>query len=284
MTNPAGLAWLEHPLSVCLSSSLLPLGQSLHYLGIAGWPRAKTAVGFGALIYSPGSDIEVRTSNTLAPVRVISPLSQAYALGAAWRFFPPLNFGASLRLLFDSIGAESAVGFSADLGLQYRPYDRIFLALMAQNAAGSSLCALNWSSGHSEPLPAVLRAGLALDLNPLLVVAEARDIKSRYTRLSLGLEAEFLPVFRLRAGINEGDLAAGFGTCIPLHSKFLLRLDYSFAKASLGWSDYEHRLSLALDLLQPGWRCGELAFPTERPAPKPVVRQRRAPPLFKWPL
>ena len=282
MSNPAGLAWLEDPVSFCVSSSALPFEQKLHFFGVAAWPAPKTAVGLTGLIYSAGDDIEFRSANTAEPDSVAGSLSQVYTVAAAWRFFPPLNVGISMKLLLDSIGDEGAAGFSSDLGLQYRPYARTMLAMTIQEVGGPSLCSIAWENGHSEPLEPSMRMGLAIDLNPILLVTEIRDIRSHYPRYCYGIEMEFDPALVFRAGLNQGDLAAGFGARVKLNKRIASRIDYSLARAPMGWSSYEHRVSLTMNYFRDSWKRGELAFPTERYIEKKV--DRRAPPLFKWPL
>lgn len=289
LSNPAGLAQLREPLTVILSGTKLPYAQHLYYIGAAGWATPELSLGLSALLFSAGDDIEFRSANTLAPDSVESASSQLYTFAIAGRLFPVMDVGLAAKFIVDSIGPVSANGFSMDFGLHYRPYRRLALALVVNDMAGTSF---DWNTGGSDRFKSYLRIGGAVDLNPILLVAEvARPSGSAlYRRYSGGVEWDIHPSFLLRLGYNDGRLAAGFGAHTWYQRWATLRLDYAFAQGVLRTGGFEHRVALTFGYRMDNprnpeeslWPMGKLIFPTEELG-APQRPKSRPQPLFRWP-
>ncbi|MEK7767363.1 MAG: hypothetical protein AAB368_14125, partial [bacterium] len=248
--NPAGLARLEQPATLVLTGTALPLERSLNFIAAGGWATAATAVGIGALFYNPGGGIEFRRNNTELPDSVQTALSQAYTLGAAWRVFPPLEAGLSVKFLLDAAGNRSAWGFTGDLGLLYHPFRRFALSFVMQDAGGADLTGFNWSTEFHEQFARVLHAGASLDLNPLTLVGEVRDLADPRGTWSGGLELDVARPLTLRAGLEDGRLSAGFGIGARVRRRAAVRLDYALARDPIADAGLVHRVALSLSFVQ----------------------------------
>jgi len=285
LANPASLAGLAFPLTACTSTGLLPFGQSQFFLGIAGWALPELAVGFGAVYYGAGSDLEARRANTIEPDEMQSMLSQEYALGVAGSLFTALDIGLNFKILLDQLGEYDAFGTSADFGAVYRPFPRVSTALAVQDFLGEPVGGtMDWSTDATDIIESSLRLGGALDLNPVLLVAEIRGVWGAWSRVSFGAEWDVYPAFTARAGVDDGRMGLGFGARMVTRRHHEFRLDYALVQGALGGTDFEHRFTITANLSRWNWPMGQLLLPTEEPGPAERSRVRLRPnPLFILP-
>ena len=285
LANPASLAGLAFPLTACTSTGLLPYGQSQFFLGVAGWAFPQLAVGIGALYYGSGSDLEARRANTIEPDELQSMLSQEYVVGMAGSLFTALDIGLNFKILLDQLGEYRGFGTSADFGAVYRPFPRVSAAFAVQDFLGEPIGGtMDWSTKASDIIESSIRLGGALDLNPVLVVAEIRGISGAWSRVSFGAEWDVYPAFTARVGVDDGRMGLGFGARLVTRRHHEFRLDYALVQGALAGADFEHRFTVTANLSRWQWPMGQLLLPTEEPGPVEPSRVRPRPnPLFFLP-
>ncbi len=163
-----------------------------------------------------------------------------------------LGFGVSTKFIYESIDDYSSDGIALDLGLIYALKDqRTRLGFSATNL-GFQLKGL--SSGHKDPIPGIVRLGIAhrLKAAPFTVAVDGVQPFDNDIHVAAGVNfTQFQPV-ELRAGYstlgedyktgsdsdNFGGLTFGFGLKLKQ-----VTLDYAFLPfADLGTS---HRIALS---------------------------------------
>lgn len=145
---------------------------------------------------------------------------------------------------------NSQTGFDLDLGASYQIKQNIRVGAVAKNILGTDLAL---DSGNEEKLNREFGAGLNLNLSPKVTVMLDSKLTQNSTldenEYFVALGAEFLlhEAFMLRTGLNNNDLALGFGFKLieknyvksyrnPYNSKkmiesrnLILSLDYGFS-------------------------------------------------------
>jgi len=160
--------------------------------------------------------------------------------------------GASAKFIYESIDDYSSDAVAIDLGLQYGLKDRRTSVGVSASNLGFQLKGL--SSGHKDPLPAIVRAGIGHSLKamPLTIAVDAIKPFDNDFRLGAGVNFTQFEQLELRVGYNTigedyktgsdsddwGGISFGAGLKID---KFVL--DYAYIPfADLGNS---HRLAIS---------------------------------------
>jgi len=293
VANPAGLASITEAATGTCQAGVFASGENEFYLAVGGWATPETAVGVS--VFSRGlGDIEFRIGNSEDPMATKSASAQVYAVAAAFRFFPALDAGISVKYLSETVGTADVGGlaadaFSSDAAIQYRPWPRVAAAFVARDIPGTSL---GWnpqsSTGGNDDLVRSLVLGAAVDLNPVLLVGQIDELTGDYRRFSGGVEWDLHPSLTVRAGLNNGAFAAGFGGRVTVRRRYVLRLDYALARNPYGGSSLDHRFALTIGYHDYRWKKGRLLFPTVEEESRPnnpewLEPSNRPPLLFTWP-
>lgn len=162
-------------------------------------------------------------------------------LSGAWRWKPDLALGLTAKVIDDAISSDHATAVAGDAG-----------ALWTKNKLGVGVAVQNVGSRiKNDPLPAILRAGVAWALVPGGVGMLEADypLDRRQVRAGLGAEYLFFDFITARAGYRYGPagdigsrtVTAGLGLKHEVGDATLL-VDYAFMPG--GELGQAHRLSL----------------------------------------
>ena len=287
MENPAALASFSRPLEASFDGGLIGFGRSALYAGVAIWATPELSVAISALSVGFGDDIEFRQANSSAPDRLEDANAALYTLAVAIPLLKPLDAGASVRAIRHTMGAVTALGFSGDAGMIYRPWQRITIGFTVRDVPGTSV---DWSTGGSDGFDRTYVLSGAVDLNPLRIVGQWEDLGGDDGRIAAGVEWDLFPRCIVRAGTADGTLAAGLGFRVPRWYKRLdLVVDYAFAQAPFDDWTFQHRFTLTAGWDLSNWPIGRMLFQgTQEDEPRHDepwwwVTSKRPKPLFTWP-
>ena len=222
--NPAGL--------VSASRSNVIFNHNQWIQGITG--------EFAALSLRRGKTawaIHVRSFNIDAiPVRIIpseNPLEEtsAHYLSAGLSYSRPLNseinFGVTIKYIFEKIFIESASGAALDFGFIYHsPFPNLKLGAAVQNIGR-----MGRFRKERSRLPMITRLGVVYQVNPLRDVTGnlALDfVKPLEENIRLHMGGEFILYkhLSLRVGFQDGYAARGYTMGIGIQ-RSAIRLDYA---------------------------------------------------------
>ena len=258
LTNPAGLSRSTQSLSISADTALMPMGQGLSYVGIAGWAQPEFVLGAGVLTYGAGNDIEFRRGNSDEPDSIASAQSQMYTVGFSSHLLPPIWMGMTFKYMMESIGEFKGAGYSSDIGISYRPYKPIILSTVLRDYFRS---AMDWKEPPSQYIDSAMRLGVAWDGGTWRAVADGNPLPGPARVWGFGAEWDAHPRITIRAGLDNLHPTIGFGSRLRYPGKLDSRLDYAFAPA--GTSGYMHRFSLVLGLEILKLEKNRMLFPTE---------------------
>jgi hypothetical protein len=190
------------------------------------------AIGFNVTTVS---DIEVREK----PGEPISKFNANYFLGSlssGFAVIQNLDFGATIKYLYEGLLNDEATGFGFDAGLNYKtPVEGLTASAVIKN-----LGSMNALRNEETKLPAEFRVGGAYEfrieeakLDFILAGEFQKYIDTDDIHLIGGGEAVYNKVFAARVGYQSGYEARGFTGGVGL-SWGSLRLDYAFLPFSLG--------------------------------------------------
>ncbi|GAB4332688.1 MAG: hypothetical protein Kow0037_10430 [Calditrichia bacterium] len=209
--------------------------------------KSKSSFAFHVRSFNLG-DIEVRNRPTTEPLETTGAHYLSLGVSYARQFNRSINWGISMKYLFEKIYVEEASGFAADFGLTYQsPFPFLKFAATVQN-----LGKMNNLKNESTELPMIVRAGLAYQMpfnSDKLFATMALDFmkaESEDPNLHIGGEVILWKQLALRLGILEGYEAKNyaFGVGFLRNS---LRVDYALTPFSddLGVA---HRFSLNFNI------------------------------------
>jgi hypothetical protein len=239
--NPAGLSRLGvYGTQFGSMTSFLTQDRSLNYLGFAqhfeGYGDVGLAVQHYALDKIDGFDSTGNPTGSFSDQELALGLS--YANLTDYRF----RYGVTVRGLWQGLAESRAMGYGADLGIQYQP------SLASEFRVGMVLrnpvSALIWDSGRQDTVAPNLKLGLAdKPLQGRLGIAADLDLPlgaDGVPETHLGAELWLLEGLAVRAGLNRKDLSAGASWSFEFY-----QLDYAWTMAPGQLGD-AHQLSLIL--------------------------------------
>ncbi len=190
------------------------------------------------------SDIEVRTGPGIASSTFNAQYSFA-SLSTGFNFDENIFFGATVRLLYESLLSDDATGYGFDFGGIYTNFiDGFDLGISIRN-----LGTMDELRNEATELPADLRIGVShsrelqsIDSKLLLVGGIQKYTATDDTHIHAGAEILFRDFIALRGGYISGyeskGITAGFGVIWSG-----LNFDYAYAPYDFGLGD-AHTISL----------------------------------------
>jgi len=179
-----------------------------------------------------------------------------------------LSYGASAKFILRKLDQQnSATGLGVDVGVRYKPFDRLALGVVARDLTSTLL---SYTSGEKELVAPSLNVGGAyywyLTSDGYHKIVPTAQLDFRFDGLGaiapvhlgpisvnyhVGAEYQFGQIFAIRGGYNDmQQISIGAGIQLPK-----LHIDYSFLSFSqqdqLGNT---HRISFAFTLEQPNLR------------------------------
>jgi hypothetical protein len=217
------------------------------FLGAAVRISDNHALGF-SVNTTTTSDIEIRTRPGPAE-GTFTARDFSAGLSYAYGFTENLQFGTTLKFLYERIFVDETTGFAVDFGAQYRPpVEHLVIGIMLANLGGTKDL-----RNESIKLPALLRVGPAYIL-PVESVQSVVTVGADFVRifpeqrnyLSLGGEFFFNQAVAARAGYQFGSEGRGLSAGIGLQYGIFI-VDYAYAPLSSDLGN-THTISLAINL------------------------------------
>ena len=145
-----------------------------------------------------------------------------------------VSAGVNIKAVQQSLNAVTGTGFGADLGAYWSPrfISGLYAGLSLKNVVAPRLKLADETDTY--PLSAVLGAAYLCMNDALLLAVDVDKTDGREYKLHLGGEYTIMEAFHLRAGLDETELAAGFGFDWSGYS-----IDYTFAWHD-AWDEYEN--------------------------------------------
>jgi hypothetical protein len=224
---------------------LLPDGRNLEYAGLSGLAGGPTGMGWDidyAQLNSPA--LELRVANTPQPAGTFGSGASLTRLGfAVWVLDQSLAVGLDLKFFSQALQADSAWGYSEDLGALYRPLGWLDLGCVLENPFSN----VSWTTGLGENLPLEGRlSAVAYALTRRLDLgADCEFSAAQGPQVHLGLEGwPIAGILALRAGLDNGQWALGMGAATTVLG-VRVSLDYALASdASAAADQFQNRISL----------------------------------------
>lgn len=207
--NPAGIIQIQGREGILSYVDLYGIGLEHSFFGVI---QALDKISFGVSFSSLHNEIDLEYKES------------TLGLVCGYDLNKQLNLGFGLRKL-ELKSTETASGIAIDFGLLYNPIQQISLGLSANNIYSK----LRYSTGSVEKLPQYWRGGIALFLNESGTLSF--DV-NHFGELSFGWEQDLSPFFKLRAGLDRGNLTAGIGI-----KKGRVAFDYAYLGAIVGNHD-----------------------------------------------
>ena len=315
--NPAGIANSKTWKIGSMSGKFVSDYDYLSATGI--YPVNVGVVGVGFDTYSIGGALATTidaTSDPNDPIYIVDPsqpsisnynsvLILSYAVKGEQipiksNLLNNLSVGANLRLYSvglagDHITEGSANGFEADFGAMYSLYPQLSLGASVQNVLPASMGGkLTYIGGHTETYPASAKIGAALKIvgqeDSLMAFQEQQvvylldfDIKPTTTGWPIvyhtGLEWTPVPLFSLRAGIDQTALGDGLGTYLIFNDLTLgagmnyngFKFDYAYRQFNAIPGADNHSFSLSFSPAVKGKKASSKLIDIEKPLDKTLT-------------
>ena len=230
--NPAKLADYKTPEVIFMHNSWIQDVRSEFAGAETSFWGLPVAIG---LTITSVNDIPVRIQAG-DPIATFNANNFSGSIGTGFKVASMLDFGFSVKYLYENIFVDEANGLAFDLGLNYHtPVDGLELAASVRNLG--SMNALRYVS---TKLPTEVRGGTSykieipdskLDfIGGVEFLSYTRD---RENHVNLGGEITYNKVFSIRGGYQTGYISKGLTTGIGLVWGNLI-LDYAYVPFKLG--------------------------------------------------
>lgn len=273
--NPAGLARINYPQIALMHDEQFGSLVNHDYGAVAFPVGASTSIGISLIrlgvddipdTRNAGVDINGNLTYDPAQFSRIDPNRVTYFNAADYALYfsyarrssDEFTYGANVKLIRRDMGDASATGIGFDLGLWYRPFERMVVGANVQDITTTFLA---WSTGRNELISPTMKLGTAYFIDLLGGrFAPALDVDVRFEGrtsastaavgpvsfdLHGGLEYLFKDLIAIRAGYSDvKQLTMGIGVHFPK-----LNIDYSLAKFDAADQlGNTHRISLMFTL------------------------------------
>jgi tetratricopeptide (TPR) repeat protein len=237
--NPSGLAGWEGTEAAFTHAEHF---QSIRYENL-GWAKGCGSLGYGfALKGLYLSDLEERTGPAEDPLATFGAYFLTPSLTIAKTLARGLAGGATLKLVYQGIGADQAVAVAADVGAGYLAANGLSVGVVLDNV-GTKVRFVN----ESYSLPVRFRGGLgfAPPGSRVRFAADFGDIFGEGWEIDLGVEAAVTERFFIRtgyaSGVHENGGLSGFNAGLGL---VVGDLDIDYAFQAFGVLGLSHHFSL----------------------------------------
>jgi hypothetical protein len=209
------------------------------------WGRETRKFGI-QMLYMEVSDIEHRIGPSPDPLSTFSAHEIITGFSYALRLRKNFSMGLTLKLFYEKIYIEEALGFGGDIGFLWEiQKGGLRLGGVMQNIGKTDRL-----KTESIPLPLVGKLGAAYPIqlfrNQCILAVDLVQEKDMPFHVHAGCEFNWQEMLCLRFGYQTGyetrRLTAGLGVALKGY-----RLDYSYMPLLQGLGD-SHRFSLGIDL------------------------------------
>jgi len=180
----------------------------------------------------------------------------AFVLSYGKEFYSNLSGGLNLKYLYQKVYENKASGWGIDMGLMYKPINRLSLGLMVQDMGSN----LKWdtASGQMDKVPLKIKGGASYRFlnDNLLLSTDVIQILDNNARVNFGLEYKYEikkispSTVAIRIGYQSGYVLGNLaGASAGLGYRFKIgttpfQIDYAFTP--YGDLGVAHRISLLI--------------------------------------
>lgn len=204
------------------------------------WPGLYESYGFGMVtlgntLAGEKTDKDNKVIGSWADAR------SAMVMGYSKRFYHNLSGGLSFKMFNRTLDTSADSWFLFDLGLLYKPTDRVSIGGVLNNVYTMN----NSPEMTSDEIPMIWRGGIAYKGDEYTV---AFDVTDTFNQWYLGFEYQVIEMLLLRAGMNYEEFTFGMGVEYSMF-KFDIAMGSQEAggsmKFSLGmtWGDNQKEIS-----------------------------------------
>ncbi len=222
--NPAGLLAAKRS-NVSLMHNRW-LRDVTSQFGALQFRRNASSLAFHVYSFSV-DDIPVRDRPGSKPLEQTGANFLSIGASYARSLSQTLDFGITVKYLFEKVFVYTADGYAADIGFRYTGFgEQITVAGVLQNL-GSMSELLN----ESTKLPAILRLGAQYDFSSVIVAGDLVKPFEEDLRFNVGAEANVVRQIVLRAGYQAGYESRGVSIGAGIR-KSSFHFDYSYTPFS----------------------------------------------------
>lgn len=243
--NPAGLTAVKK-LDFSSAYRVMQLDRKLGYLSFVIPTRMESTIGF-SWIYAGSGDVEGRSNAGQLTGRTVSSNDHGFGVSFAKQFIPAFGLGLRLNYYYKTfedvnantigvnLGAMLSIDSLFDYGeMEEKPINEIKVGLIVENMAASyswSRETSNLNTDIDNEIPVEVGFGLSFMSfhRTLLTAFDVRKNSKQSLEFRAGAEYKVHRSVDLRAGLNNGTLAAGVGFRIPIGKASLVNIDYAFS-------------------------------------------------------
>ncbi len=144
-----------------------------------------------------------------------------------------VSLGATAKLFYDKLPGATSSGFGMDFGVTIIPLENFVIGLVAKNISGS----VKWDTGDSylyqiqkkDEIPQLYNINVSYNYKDKILLAGAyKASKIINPTYHFGIEANVIPHFIIRGGIDDKMPVIGIGTKYNTFRNIKTRIDYSF--------------------------------------------------------
>lgn len=246
LINPAGIASLKSPEIMTMNTTIL---NEVYYYEVTAASPSKigtigmcyVTTGTSGVLVPPDYKLLADYYDSMFLLSYSSPFSRFFDYGHN------VFFGTSLKLFnrgWNGGYNQSALGFSADLGLKLIMSPYLSFGLNRQNVLPVSLGGvIKWQGGMEESLATITKLGVAvkpIQFNKNLLLSYDVDLPSESTRpltMHMGAEWQAFKNIAIRGGFDQSIDAASasktswspsLGVSLGFGSSSIFRIDYAY--------------------------------------------------------
>ncbi len=238
--NPAGLGVDTRRRGITIMSRRMPLDRSQVALSYTQKLDPGGGIGFAWIRYGV-DNIDARDLNG-QPRGTISDSENALLMAFSPRLHEKVSVGVTMKVLLYRLAGQSAKGFGGDIGIQVKPTKPLTLGIMFRDIGTR----ISWNTSglfpqtiqRKETVPRSVTLGGAYGFHDgqVLVAADLETAQRLGAEFRIGVDLSVSRGFQLRAGLNDGQLAAGAGFQTSVKST-RQRLHYVFLTDRIGLNE-----------------------------------------------
>ena len=194
--NPAGLAQLNDTRIGGMSTDLFGTGNTHQFVGVT-----TTIAGFGlGLGWDRYAFSGQQNDASGTPTGALNANASAFSLTLATSVMDMAKVGVNVKYYMGSILDNQASGFGLDLGLLINLGDMFTIGVDATDLGGS---AITWTSGATNSVDALYKAGLAMKLagGSLILASDVDFTDAGLGDVHAGIEFKVINELALRGGV-----------------------------------------------------------------------------------
>ena len=238
--NPAGFGLGSRSRHVSIMSRRMPLDRNQLAVTYSQGLEPGGGLAFAWIRYGV-DNIDARDLNG-QPQGIISDSENALLMSFSPKLHDRVAVGLTMKVLLYKLAGQTAKGFGGDVGLLINPIDPLRIGFLFRDIGTR----VSWDTAglfpqtiqRKETFPRSFTAGASYSLleGRVLLAADLEAIQRIGSEYRVGAEVSAARGLHLRAGLNDGQVAAGFGFQTAMKST-RQQLHYVFLTDRIGLNE-----------------------------------------------